>query len=81
MKICIRHFASSLLRIFWAKIMFQEFVYEVLLVLSRCCFQHLVENSILYNKDIRLPLTVRDHSLSVGQFSRYLKTELFKRAY
>ena len=29
----------------------------------------------------RLPLTVRDHSLSVGQFSRYLKTELFKRAY
>ena len=29
---------------------FPEFLYEVLLVLSRCCFHHLVENSILYKK-------------------------------
>ena len=47
------HFASSLLRIFSAEILFQEFLYEVLLVLSRCCFHHLVENSILYKKDIQ----------------------------
>ena len=53
MKMCIMHFASSLLRIFSTKILFQEFLYEVLLVLSRCCFHHLVENSILYKKDIQ----------------------------
>ena len=28
-------------------------MYEILLVLSRCCFHHLVENSILYKKDIQ----------------------------
>ena len=50
MKICIKHFARSLLRIFLAKICFQEFLYGVLLVLSRCCFHHLVENSILYEE-------------------------------
>ena len=50
MKICIMHFASRLLRIFLAKILFQKFL---LLVLSRCCFHHLVENSILYKKDIK----------------------------
>ena len=27
-------------------------MYGILLVLSRCCFHHLVENSILYKKDI-----------------------------
>ena len=53
MKICIMHFVSSLLRIFLAKILFQEFLYEVLLVLSRWCFHHLVENSVLYKKDIQ----------------------------
>ena len=53
MKICIMHFASSLLRIFVAKIFFLEFLYGILLVLSRCCFHHLVENSILYKKDIQ----------------------------
>ena len=53
MKICIMPFASSLLRKFSAKILFQEFVYGVLLVLSRCYFHHLVENSILYKKDIQ----------------------------
>ena len=46
------HFASSLLRIFLATISFLEFLYGVLLVLSRCCFHHIVENSILYKKDI-----------------------------
>ena len=53
MKICIIHFASSLLRILLATILFQEFLYGVLLVLSRCCFHHLVKNSILYKKDIQ----------------------------
>ena len=52
MKICIIHFASNLLRIFLAKFVFQEYLYEVLFVLSRCYFHHLVENSILYQKDI-----------------------------
>ena len=52
MKIFIIHFANSLLRIFVAKICFHEFLYGVLLVLSRYCFHHLVENSILYKKDI-----------------------------
>ena len=53
MRICIMHFASSFLRIFLATIFFLEFLYEILLVLSRCCFHHLVENSILYKKDIQ----------------------------
>ena len=53
MKICIMYFASSLLRIFGVKIIFQEFFYGVPLVLSRCCFHHLVENSILYKKVIQ----------------------------
>ena len=53
MKIYIMHFASSLLRIFVANIFFLEFLYGILLVLSRCCFHHLVENSILYKKDIQ----------------------------
>ena len=30
-----------------------EFLYGILLVLSRCCLHHLVENSILYKKDIQ----------------------------
>ena len=47
------HFASSLLRIFLAKIFFLQFLYGILLVLFRCCFHHLVENSILYIKDIQ----------------------------
>ena len=46
------HFASSLMRIFLATISFLEFLYGILLVLSRCCFQHIVENSIL-KKDIQ----------------------------
>ena len=53
MKICIIHFASSLLRIFLAKMLFEEFLYGVLLVLSRCCFHHLVEKSITCKKDIQ----------------------------
>ena len=53
MNICIMYFASSLLRIFLAKICFLEFLYGILLVLSRWCFHHLVENSILYKKDIQ----------------------------
>ena len=53
MTICIMHFASSLLRIFLATISFLEFLYGILLVLSRCCFHHIVENSILYKKDIQ----------------------------
>ena len=53
MKICIMHFASSLLRIFLANIFFLEFLYGILLVLSICCFHHLVENSILYKKNIQ----------------------------
>ena len=53
MKICIMHFTSSLLRIVLAKKNFLEFLYRILLVLSRCCFHHLVENSILYTKDIQ----------------------------
>ena len=53
MRICLMHFASSLLRIFLASIYFLEFFYGILLVLSRRCFHHLVENSILYNKDIQ----------------------------
>ena len=47
------HFASSLLRILLATISFLEFLYGILLVLSRCCFHHLVENSIHYKKDIQ----------------------------
>ena len=47
------HFASSLLKIFLANIFFLEFLYGILLVLSRCCFHHRVENSILYKKDIQ----------------------------
>ena len=50
---CIMHFASSLLRIFLATLSFLEFLYGILLVLSRCCFHRLVENSILYKKDIQ----------------------------
>ena len=42
------HFASSLLRIFLLK-----FLYGILLVLIRCCFHHLVANSIIYKKDIQ----------------------------
>ena len=38
---------------FLATISFLEFLYGILLVLSRCCFHHLVENSILYKKDIQ----------------------------
>ena len=53
MRICIMHFASSILRIFLAKICFLEFLYGILFVLSRCCFHHIVENSILYKKDIQ----------------------------
>ena len=53
MRICIMHFASSLLRICVAKKKILEFLYGILLVLSRCCFHHLVENSILYKKDIQ----------------------------
>ena len=53
MKICIMHFASNLLWIFLATILFQEFLYGILLMLSRCCFHHLVENSILCKKDIQ----------------------------
>ena len=53
MRICIMHFASSLLRIFLATLSFLEFLYGILLVLSRCCFHHIVENSILYKKDIQ----------------------------
>ena len=53
MRICIMHFASSLLRILLATNFFLEFWYGILLVLSRCCFHHLVENSILYKKDIQ----------------------------
>ena len=53
MTICIMPFASSLLRFFLALIFFLEFLYGILLVLSRCCFHHLVENSILYKKDIQ----------------------------
>ena len=45
------HFASSLLRIFLATISFLEFLSR--LVLSRCCSHHIVENSILYKKDIQ----------------------------
>ena len=50
MKICIMHFDGSLFKFVLAKHFFQEFLYRVLLVLSRCCFHHLVENSILYKK-------------------------------
>ena len=53
MKIYIMHFASSLLRSFSANIFFQELLYEVLRVLSRCCFHHLVDNLILYKKDTK----------------------------
>ena len=53
MRICIMHFASSLLRIFLATLSFLEFLYGILLVRSRCCFHHLVENSIPYKKDIQ----------------------------
>ena len=47
------HFASSLLRNFLATIPFLEFLYGILLVLSRCCFHHIVENSMLYKKNIQ----------------------------
>ena len=47
------HFVSSLLRIFLTTLSFLEFLYGILLVLSRCCFHHIVENSILYKKDIQ----------------------------
>ena len=47
------HFASSLLKFFLATISFLEFLYGILLVLSRCCCHHIVENSILYKKDIQ----------------------------
>ena len=50
MRICIRHFASSLLRFLLATISFLEFLYGIILVLFRCCFHHIVENSILYKK-------------------------------
>ena len=53
MRICIMHFASSLLRILLARIFFLEFLYGILLELSRCCFHHIVENLILYKKDIQ----------------------------
>ena len=53
MRICIMHFASSLLRICLATLSFLEFLYGMLLVLSRCCFHHIVKNSILYKKDIQ----------------------------
>ena len=53
MGICIMHFASSLLRIFVATLSFLEFLYGILLMLSRCCFHHIVENSILYKTDIQ----------------------------
>ena len=53
MRICIMHFAGSLLRIFLATLSFLEFLCGILLVLSRCCFHHFVENSILYKKDIQ----------------------------
>ena len=36
-----------------ATISFLEFLYEILLVLSRCCFHHLVDNLIIYKKDIQ----------------------------
>ena len=49
MKICIMHFARILL----AKKFFLEFLYGMLLMLRRLCFHHLVENSILYKKDIQ----------------------------
>ena len=47
------HFVSSLLRVLLATKIFLEFLYGILLMLSRCCFHHLVENSILYKKDIQ----------------------------
>ena len=47
------HFASSLFRILFAKFFFLEILYGILLVLFRCCFHHIVENSILYKKDIQ----------------------------
>ena len=53
MKFCIMHIKSSFLRIFFSKKLLQEFLYGVLLVQSRCCFHHLVENSILYKRDIQ----------------------------
>ena len=53
MRICIMHTVSSLLRIFLATISFLEFLYGILLVLSRFCFHHIVENSIFYKKDIQ----------------------------
>ena len=62
--------ASSLLRIFWL-IFFQEFLYGVLLMLSRCCFHHLVENSILYKKDIQHfyigPILFSENKIMVGR--------------
>ena len=36
-----------------ATLSFLEFLYGILLVLSRCCFHHIVENSILYKNDIQ----------------------------
>ena len=53
MRICIVHFARSLLRILLGTLPFLEFLYGILLVISRCCYHHIVENSILYKKDIQ----------------------------
>ena len=36
-----------------ANFFFLEFLYGILLVLFRCCFHHIVENSILYKQDIQ----------------------------
>ena len=36
-----------------ATLSFLEFLYGILFVLSRCSFHHVVENSILYIKDIQ----------------------------
>ena len=48
MKICIMHFAFRLLSKKLVQKFIQKFLYGVLLVISRCCFHNLVENSILY---------------------------------
>ena len=53
MRICIMHFTSSILRSLLVKKNCLEFLYEILLVLFRCCFHYLVENLILYKKDIQ----------------------------
>ena len=53
MQICIMHCASSLLTNFLVKFLFLELLYGILLVLFRCCFHHIVENSIPCKKDIQ----------------------------